>query len=88
MVIIYKLIGCFNAILFVCILYIRYYEKGWLNLMREVTQNDVDNLVRSLLNYYWLSKCGIIHDSNVGPDFLKAIKEISKRGPELFDNIK
>ena len=54
--------------------------------MVEVKQSDVDNLVKSMLNYYWLVKCGAIHDPNVGPEFLNAIKEISKRGPELFEN--
>ena len=55
--------------------------------MREITKADVEDLLGSLLSYYWLVKCGAIHDPNVGPDFLDAIKEIAKRGPELFDNI-
>ena len=61
-------------------------RKEWVSRMVEVKQSDVDNLVKSMLNYYWLVKCGAIHDPNVGPEFLNAIKEISKRGPELFEN--
>lgn len=55
--------------------------------MRDITDDDIEALVSSLLNYYLLVKCGAIHDPNVGPDFLEAIKKISNQGPTLFENI-
>lgn len=50
----------------------------------EVTQTEVDQLVRSLLNYYLLVRCGVLRDNSVTPGFLQAIKEIEKQGPSIF----
>lgn len=52
----------------------------------QITQRDVDDLVRSMLNYYLLVKCGAIRDDKVGPDFLDAIKEIAKKGVSLLED--
>lgn len=55
-------------------------------MTHQVTQRDVDDLVRSMLNYYLLVKCGAIHDDKVGPDFLDAIKEIAKKGVSILED--
>lgn len=59
-------------------------ERLWL-MLQDITQDDVDDLVDSMLNYYLLVQCGIIKDKDVGPQFLKAIKELSKNGVSILE---
>lgn len=54
--------------------------------MEEVKKEDVDNLCRSMLNYYFLVQVGAIHDPQVGQQFLDVVKEIAKRGTSIFEN--
>lgn len=51
----------------------------------EVTQPEVDGLVRSLLNYYLLVRCGVLTDNSVSDGFLHAIQEIERQGPNIFN---
>ena len=50
----------------------------------EVPQTEIDELIRSLLNYYLLVRCGVLRDNSVDGTFLQAIREIEREGPNIF----
>ena len=51
----------------------------------DATQRDIDDLVESMLNYYFLVQCGVIQDKLVTPRFLDAVREISKKGVYILE---